>query len=241
MSPSLEEEVKMLSMVDILEPLSEEELEELAHRCPDRRIDVGEFLYTPGDPNERLFVLKRGKVRIYRVAEGSEITLGMVDEGTVFGEMALTGQHLREAHAQAMEPSLVLSMGRADLEHFISKNPKMGMLVAQLLSERLRLYENRLEDLTLKQVPARLASLLLLLSEGEGVMTADKQIKIPTHYTHERLGTMIGANRVAVTRAFGYLQDQGAVEVLRRRIYLADTGALEHAADGAAAEQQATP
>ena len=241
MSPSLEEEVKMLSMVDILEPLSEEELEELAHRCPDRRIDVGEFLYTPGDPNERLFVLKRGKVRIYRVAEGSEITLAMVDEGTVFGEMALTGQHLREAHAQAMEPSLVLSMGRADLEHFISKNPKMGMLVAQLLSERLRLYENRLEDLTLKQVPARLASLLLLLSEGEGVMTADKQIKIPTHYTHERLGTMIGANRVAVTRAFGYLQDQGAVEVLRRRIYLADTGALEHAADGAAAEQQATP
>jgi CRP/FNR family cyclic AMP-dependent transcriptional regulator len=241
MSPSLEEEVKMLSMVDILQPLSEEELEELAHRCPDRRIDEGEFLYTPSDPSERLFVLKRGKVRIYRMAEGSEITLAMVDEGTVFGEMALTGQHLREAHAQAMEPSLVLSMGRADLEHFISKNPKVGLLVAQLLSERLRLYENRLEDLTLKQVPARLASLLLLLSEGEGVMTADKQIKIPTHYTHERLGTMIGANRVAITRAFGYLQDQGAVEVLRRRIYLADIGALKRSADGAAAEQQATP
>jgi CRP/FNR family cyclic AMP-dependent transcriptional regulator len=238
MSPSLEEEVKMLSMVDILQPLSEEELEELAHRCPDRRIDEGEFLYTPSDPSERLFVLKRGKVRIYRMAEGSEITLAMVDEGTVFGEMALTGQHLREAHAQAMEPSLVLSMGRADLEHFISKNPKVGLLVAQLLSERLRLYENRLEDLTLKQVPARLASLLLLLSEGEGVMTADKQIKIPTHYTHERLGTMIGANRVAVTRAFGYLQDQGAVEVLRRRIYLADIGALKRSADGSA--RQAT-
>jgi CRP/FNR family transcriptional regulator, cyclic AMP receptor protein len=239
MSPSLEEEVKLLSMVDILQPLSDEELEELAHRCPDRHIDEGEFLYTPSDPNERLFVLKRGKVRIYRVAEGSELTLAMVDEGTVFGEMALTGQHLREAHAQAMEPSLVLSMGRADLEHFISENPKVGLLVAQLLSERLRLYENRLEDLTLKQVPARLASLLLLLSEGEGVMTADKQIKIPTHYTHERLGTMIGANRVAVTRAFGYLQNLGAVEVLRRRIYLADTGALKRTADGTGG--QATP
>jgi CRP/FNR family cyclic AMP-dependent transcriptional regulator len=234
MRPSLEEEVKMLSMVDILEPLSEEELEELARRCPDRNLEVGEFLYTPGDPNERLFILKQGKVRIYRVAEGSEITLAMVDEGTVFGEMALTGQHLREAHAQAMEPSLVLSMGRADLEHFISKNPKVGLRVAQLLSERLRLYETRLEDLTLKRVPARLASLLLTLSESEGVMTADKQMKIPSHYTHERLGTMIGANREAVTRAFGYLQDQGAVEVLRRRIYVADIEALEHTADGAA-------
>jgi CRP/FNR family transcriptional regulator, cyclic AMP receptor protein len=91
-------------MVDILEPLSEEELEELAHRCPDRHLEAGEFLYTPADPNERLFVLKRGKVRIYRVAEDAEITLAIVDEGTVFGEMALTGQHLREAYAQAMEP-----------------------------------------------------------------------------------------------------------------------------------------
>jgi CRP/FNR family cyclic AMP-dependent transcriptional regulator len=233
MCPSLEEEVKLLSMVDVLEPLSEEELEELAHRCPDRRIEEGEFLFTPGDASERLFVMKRGKVRIYRAAEGAEITLAIVDEGTVFGEMALTGQHLREAHAQAMKPSLVLSMGRADLEHVILKNPKVGLRVAQLLSERLRLYENKLEDLTLKQVPARLAGLLLLLSESEGVITADKQIKIPTHYTHERLGTMIGAKREAVSRAFGHLQDLGAVQVLRRRIYLADIEALEGAADGA--------
>jgi CRP-like cAMP-binding protein len=123
-------------------------------------------------------------------------------------------------------------MGRDDLEHFISKNPKVGLRVAQLLSERLRLYENRLEDLTIKQVPARLASLLLMLCESEGVMTADKQIKIPTHYTHENLGTMIGANRVAVTRAFGRLQDLGAVQVLRRRIYLADIEALGQLADG---------
>jgi hypothetical protein len=50
-------------MVDILDPLLEEELEELARRCPDRNIEAGEFIYTTGDTNERLFVLKRGKVR----------------------------------------------------------------------------------------------------------------------------------------------------------------------------------
>jgi hypothetical protein len=60
-SPSLEEEVRLLSMVDVLEPLSKEELEELARRCPDREIEAGEFLYTPGDSNERLFALKRGR------------------------------------------------------------------------------------------------------------------------------------------------------------------------------------
>jgi CRP/FNR family transcriptional regulator len=133
----------------------------------------------------------------------------------------------------------MLSMGRNDLEHLISKNPEVGLRVSQLLSERLHVYENRLEDLAVKKVPARLANLLLLLCESEGVMTSGKQIKIPTHYTHEHLGTMIGANRVAVTRAFGQLQDLGAVKLLRRRIYLADMEALENVSDGSAG--QATP
>jgi CRP/FNR family transcriptional regulator len=232
MSIPLEEEVRLLSLVDIFEPLSETQLEELARRCPDRSLEAGQSLYTPDDTSERLFALKQGKMRIFRVAGGSEVTLAIVDEGTVFGEMALTGQHLREAYAQAMEPSLVLSMSPEDLEHIISKNLEVGLRVARLLSERLRLYENRLEDVALKQVPARLANLLLLLCESEGVMTSDKQIRIPTHYTHEHLGTMIGATRVTVTRALGHLQDVGAVRVVRRKIYLADLVALEHVGAG---------
>jgi CRP/FNR family transcriptional regulator len=57
-----------------------------------------------------------------------------------------------------------------------------------------------------------------------------QDIKIPHHYTHERLGTMIGANREAVTRAFGLLQDQGAVELRRRLIHIKDMEALRRAA-----------
>jgi CRP/FNR family transcriptional regulator len=86
-----------------------------------------------------------------------------------------------------------------------------------------------MEDLTLKDVPARLANLILLLCEGEGVMTR-REIKIPHHYTHERLGTMIGANREAVTRAFAKLQDEGAVELRRRLIRIRDIEALRRAA-----------
>lgn len=241
MSIPLEEEIRLLSMVDIFEPLSEEELQELALSCPDRSLEAGQSLYAPDDASERLFALKRGKVRIFRVAGGSEVTLAIVDEGTVFGEMALTGQHLREAYAQAMEPSLVLSMGPEDLERLISKNPEVGLRVTRLLSERLRLYENRLEDVTLKQVPARLANLLLLLCESEGVMTADKHIRIPTHYTHEHLGSMIGATRATVTRALGHLQDVGAVRVLRRKIYLADVATLERVVDGTTGGAEGLP
>jgi CRP/FNR family cyclic AMP-dependent transcriptional regulator len=90
-----------------------------------------------------------------------------------------------------------------------------------------------MEDLTLKAVPARLAGLILLLCEGEGVMTR-RDIKIPHHYTHERLGTMIGANREAVTRAFTKLQDEGVVELRRRLIHIRDLEALRRVGGGLA-------
>ncbi len=91
------------------------------------------------------------------------------------------------------------------------------------------MYEDRLEDIGLKSVPARLASLILQLAESEGIMTGEGP-KIPTHYTHRQLAAMIGANRVSVTKAFAQLQDAGAVELKRRHIYVKDTKALEQAA-----------
>ena len=86
-----------------------------------------------------------------------------------------------------------------------------------------------MEDITLKEVPARLASLILFLIESEGVQIPG-EIRIPTRYTHEHLGTMIGANREAVTRAFGSLQDEGALQIRRRLIYVDDVEALQRAA-----------
>src|ERR671913_1947829 len=225
----LEEEVQLLSRVEILEPLSEEELRELLRRSPDTHLEAGETFFTPEDTSERLFILKKGRVRIFRTSDGRELTLAEIEAGTIFGEMALTAQRLRGSYAQAMEPSILISISRPDLEHIIEENPQVGNRLLHLLSERLRSYEERMEDLTLKEIPARLANLILLLCEGEGVMTR-QDIKIPRHYTHERLGTMIGANREAVTRAFGLLQEEGAVELRRRLIYIRNMEALRRVA-----------
>jgi CRP/FNR family cyclic AMP-dependent transcriptional regulator len=225
----LEEEVHVLSRAETLDPLSEEDLRGLLKRSRDINLDSGETFFTPEDTSERLFILKRGRVRIFKTSEGRELTLAEIEPGMIFGEMALTAQRLRSSYAQAIEPSVLISMSRTDLEHIIEENPQVGNRLLQLLSERLAAYESRIEDLTLKDIPARLANLILLLCEGEGVMTR-QDIKIPHHYTHERLGTMIGANREAVTRAFGLLQDQGAVELRRRLIHIKDMDALRQVA-----------
>ena len=226
-----EQRIRLLSLVDIFDPLSEEEIEQLNGQLSDVHLDPGEIFYTPQDESERLFVLWKGRVRIYKTTAWREFTLATVEAGTIFGEMALTAQQLEGAYAQAMEPSEVSMMFRDDLERLMLERPEVGLKISHLLSERLRRYETRLEDITLKGITSRLASLLVLLLESEGVVTGDHSLKIPTHYTHQHLGTMVGANREAVTRAFGQLQDEGIVELKRRLIYVPDAEVLRRRAE----------
>jgi len=228
-----EGQVELLSRVDIFESLQKMEIRELLkdllRKNAENNLRAGEVFYTPQQPDGKLFILTKGRVRIYKMEAAREFTLEVVDAGTVFGEVAFTPHALRESYAEATEPSLVFAMERADVERLILEKPQVGLRIISLLSERLRYYETRMEDVTLKEVPARLASLILFLIQSEGVQVPG-EIRIPTRYTHEHLGTLIGANREAVTRAFGKLQDEGALQIRRRLIYVDDVEALERAA-----------
>src|SRR5215216_826464 len=239
-----EQQIELLCRVDVFEDLPKEEIREilrdLLRRNAEINLGAGEVFYTPQEPDGKLFILKQGRVRIYKMESSREFTLEVVDAGTVFGEVAFTAHRLRDAYAEATEPSILLAMERADVERLIQRKPQVGLHMISLLSERLRYYETRMEDITLKAVPTRLASLILFLVEKEGVQVPG-EIRIPTNYTHEHLGTMIGANREAVTRAFGRLQDEGVLQVRRRLIYVEDVEALERAAGRLLEEEAESP
>jgi CRP/FNR family transcriptional regulator len=125
-----------------------------------------------------------------------------------------------------MEPALISTMCRADVERLVLERPRVGLQIIHLLSERLAEHEVRMEDISLKEVPERLASLVLMLIESQGIRTAEGY-KIPTRYTHQHLATMIGSNREAVTRALRYLTDAGVMEIRRRLIYAKDLDGLK--------------
>ena len=160
MSEPSAERIKLLSMVDIFEPLSEQDLARLNSQLPDVHLEPGDMFYGPEDYTEKLFILQKGKIRIFRMTpDGREFTLAVVEAGTVFGEMALTAQQLEGAYAQAMESSQVSTMAREDLERLVLEKPEVGLRIMQVLSERLRRQENRLEDATMKDVHSRLAGI----------------------------------------------------------------------------------
>jgi CRP-like cAMP-binding protein len=239
-----QEQLELLYRVDIFESLPKEEVRELLTNLLQQNAQInllaGELFYTPQEPDGSLFILTKGRVRIYRMEASREFTLEVLDAGTLFGEVSFTTHRLRDAYAEAIEPSTLLSMQRAEVERLIQQRPQVGIRMISLLSERLHYYESRMQDVTLKEVPARLASLILFLIESEGVKKPG-EIGIPTRYSHHYLGTMIGANREAVTRAFGHLQDEGAIQIRRRLIYVEDVEALERVAGRLLEEEGESP
>ncbi len=220
---------RRLFMVDVFETLPYEELDALAGLCEPTEYEAGEAIFRPQSESDRVYVLEQGRVRIYRTGpRGQEITLAVLDGGTVFGRLGF-GDREQGAHAQALEAAIVCTLGREELERLVRRRPEVGLRIASLADERLALSEDRAEDLAHKEVPGRLASLLLRLLESEGVVTP-RGHEITTHYTHQQIASMIGSNREAVTRAFGLLRDVGAVEIHRRHVRVTDLEALERAA-----------
>jgi CRP/FNR family transcriptional regulator len=110
------------------------------------------------------------------------------------------------------------------------KKPEVGIRLVRELAERLRASEARYADIVGKDVPARLATLILRLVESEGVVSRESY-RIPTRYTHEQLASMIGCKRVAVSRAFSRLKEVGAVELKERHIVVKELGALKGLAE----------
>ncbi len=214
-------------MVDVLEPLSEVELKHLAERCPDTSVRDGEDFYRPDEHDGGLFLVLEGSVRVYLTTPtGKEVALNLLGSGTALWARRLQLVDGGAVHARAVGPTALAFLGREDLERLVFDNPKVGLRMMDLLAERLAESNERMAEVAHKEVLPRLAGQVLRLLEGEGVVDREGGQRLRTAYTHEELGAMIGANRVAVTRALGRLQEEGAVEMRRRRIHVGDPEAL---------------
>ncbi len=218
---------RRLSWVDFLTPLSEEQLDDLLRRAGFVRLkEREELVIGPEEQAERMLLLVEGQLQVYMVSpSGRELTLSALTSGSVVASTGLVPRWARDLHIRALEASVVCRLEREDLEALVRTNPEVGLRLARMLATRVMLMEDRWADMAEKEVSERLAALLYMLVEGEGVMSQEGPM-IPTHYTHEQLATMIGANREAVTRAFAALQEGGCIEQKNRRVYVRDHDAL---------------
>ena len=151
----------ILARVPLFAGLPCEELENLATCLHRRRYVRGESIFREQDPGSSLFLIEAGKVKISLVSpDGKEVIVGVFGDGCFFGELALLDGAPRSADAMAIEPSIVLMLGRNDFVRYLEDHPKIAVNLLQVLSHRIRRDGQQIQDAAF-DIPARLARLLL--------------------------------------------------------------------------------
>lgn len=221
----IKNKVAYLSEVEILRDLSTNELEEWDRSFTMITTPVGKIFYTPEEMGEVLFLLKKGRVQLYRISrEGKKLVIDTLGPGTLFGEMALVGQGMHDTFAEAVEDCLLCVMSRADLERLLTKKPAVALRIFELVGQRLMDVEARLEDIAFKSVPARLASLLVRLAKEHGSLI--------TGLTHQDLADTVGTYRETTTQTLNQFKAQGLINIGRKRIEILNLEGLKAIAEG---------
>jgi CRP-like cAMP-binding protein len=218
------DKIGYLQMVDIFQDLTQAEIEEFERATTMSACRRGKIFYMPEDTSEVLFLLKSGRVQLYRISpDGKKLVIGTVGPGTIFGEMALIGQGMQNTFAEAVEECILCVMSRDDVEHLLVTKPRVALRIFEALGRRLREAEVRLEEIAFKGIPARLASLLLQLAEEQGGNTI-------VGLTHQDLGEQVGTYRETTTQTLNSFKTEGLVEIGRKRITILDREGLERVA-----------
>jgi CRP/FNR family transcriptional regulator len=191
-------------------------------------IERGKTIFFPGDPAERVYLLRRGAVRLSRVYEsGEEITVALLRENSIFGVLSLlTGQKSdRFYHSVAFTRVELISAPAASVRRAIEQDARVALLLLQGLSSRILQTETMIETLTHRDMSSRLVSFLLVLCRDFGVPGAEG-ITIDLKLSHQAIAEAIGSTRVTITRLLGDLRTAGLVEIDRKRITVFDPLAL---------------
>jgi CRP/FNR family transcriptional regulator, cyclic AMP receptor protein len=223
--PQASSTADFLGSVPLFGGLDRSELQRFAELTREKYYPKGSVILFENDPGDALYVVRAGRVKVVLVGEdGREVILGVLGVGQHFGELSLIDDQPRSAHVIAMEDANLLVLRREDFRRRVEASPAVAWALLGELSRRLRRADEKIGGLVLLDVPGRIARLLLDLAEQGESATIEKAL------THQTIAQMIGASRETVSRAMKDFQDAGWVNVVRRRITIADAEALKRRA-----------
>ena len=218
-----------LAEVDIFADLAPGETHNLAAGARMRTYAAGELLYSPQSLVEALFILMQGRVRVFRVtADGRTFTTGILNPGTIFGEIVLTGRPRYDSYAEALDGAVVCVMSRDHVLQLLS-DPRIAARVAETLSRRLVETERRLSGMALKNVHQRVAATLATFA-SDSVRHGAPGIHIAL--THEQLAALAGTRSATAAKALGELADRGLIHLGRGEVIILDVAGLAAEAGG---------
>lgn len=207
--------------------LDGDELAALGEITLSRTVHKNEIIFLEGDPAEGFFLLLSGKVRIYKASpDGREYTIHQIQPGQMFAEVAIFRGGHYPANCAAMEDSTIAFFPKDKFQQLLKKSPQISLKIIGSLSAFLRDYNRQVEALSLKEVPARIASFLL----NEFEKSEKKTIVLDTSKTE--LARRLGTISETLSRNLKKLKELNIIRVRGKEITVTDPARLSDIADG---------
>lgn len=220
--------MSFLKQVPLFSGLTAEQYDELAMIITLQDYRRGQSIFAEGDPGTGFYVVMEGLVKIYKLSmEGKEQILHIFGPGEPFAEAAVFIGSTFPAHALALEKSRALFIPRRAFIELIQTNPALAMNMLAALSMRLKKFAHLIEDLSLKEVPGRVAAHILYLSTQQGDSDT-----IKLNIGKAQLASLLGTIPETLSRILTKLSKQGLIASEGPQITILDRDGLEDLAMG---------
>jgi CRP/FNR family transcriptional regulator len=210
--------LNLLSGLNCLNGLPSKELIELSKKCLSKQYHKGRFIYKPGEKNDYVFIVEKGKFLAYRLTScGKPCVSRTLNEGEIIGEEDILSQTMRDAYVESITDSQCILIPRIEFEKLLYHHPDFARFRLEELSKRLKETEQMMQAIAYSSVSQRL---LLLLSEvgKQTGQNSDQEITFHLEMSHHDLAAMIGSTRETVTSNLSSLQRNGVIAVNGKQI-----------------------
>jgi CRP/FNR family transcriptional regulator len=225
------DKVAALRRCALFSGLGEAELREVGGIARAFTVRKGETIFAEGEEAEGFFVIASGRVKIFKLApDGREQILHLFSAGDIFAEAAVFDGGRYPAYAQTLAQSEILLIPKRDFQRLVETKPRLALNMIATLSRLLKQFAALVEELSLREVSARLANYLLGLKPVKG--SARGQTVVELDMTKSLLAARLGTISETLSRTFAKLGEAGLIEMRGKRVAILDAEGLEDFAQG---------
>lgn len=220
------EKINALRRTAFFTGLRDSELQAVAERATERRIQKGEVLFIAGDDAQGLFVIVEGVLRAFREGiDGREQVIHVERAGATIAELPVFDDQPYPSSVAAEEDSQVLFIDKRDVRRLCLQYPQIPLSALKLLAGRLRKCAALVESLSLHEVDQRLARWILNEARQRGTRNG-QELEVNLILTNQQIAARIGSVREVVSRALTRLQQNNLITVDGRSITIPDEQAM---------------
>jgi CRP-like cAMP-binding protein len=220
------DEIEAIKAAGLLAEIDQNQAAVLQARMAPVKLRRGGTLFNQGDPGDRLYLIRSGKIKLVRfVDDDRENLLAVLGSGEFLGELTLFDPGPRTASAIAVADTTLLELSHEALSDWLMQYPTASLDLLRALAHRLRRANEALGDLVFSDVPGRVAKALIDLADRFGEK-ADRGLHVVHGLTQEELAQLVGASRETVNKALRDFAGRKWIRMEGRGLYILDPARL---------------